>query len=202
MAHIQSFPCPIHHTRNAAVSARPSKTMLHLSVSRPSNLAAVCRVISDEVRHTFSISLFALLTLCSMVLFAGDLVLNIHNPATDAIPVGTRIALAFLSAAAVRSAGFQGVPVASLTPAVQCVSTLYRKVCIRTHRRVYEQSAIHHHDVHRNLSHSDEVSVPSRCSGIYNNNHGSVSVLRMSTKRNPWACTAQKTSCRNPRTTT
>ena len=59
---------------------------------------------------------------CSAVLLAGDLILNIDNPATDAIPIGTRIALAFLSAAAVRSAGFQGFPVAQATPAVQCVA--------------------------------------------------------------------------------
>ena len=35
-----------------------------------------------------------------MTLFAGDLILNIDNPATESIPIGTRIALAFLSAAA------------------------------------------------------------------------------------------------------
>lgn len=55
----------------------------------------------------------------SAVLLAGDLILNIDNPATDALPTGTKVALAFLSAAAVRSAGFQGVPVSGLTPAVQ-----------------------------------------------------------------------------------
>ena len=57
----------------------------------------------------------------SFILFAGDLILNIGNPATDAIPIGTRVALAFLSAAAVRSAGFQGVAVSALAPGVQYV---------------------------------------------------------------------------------
>lgn len=55
----------------------------------------------------------------SVISLAGTLILNIDNPATDAIPIGTRIALAFLSSAAVRSAGFQGVAVSSLTPATQ-----------------------------------------------------------------------------------
>ena len=57
----------------------------------------------------------------SFVLFGGELVLNIGNAATDVIPIGTRIALAFLSSAAVRSAGFQGVAISSLTPATQFV---------------------------------------------------------------------------------
>lgn len=56
-----------------------------------------------------------------MVLFSGDLILNIGNPATKTIPTGTRIALALLSSAAVRSSGFQGIAISSLTPATQYV---------------------------------------------------------------------------------
>ena len=63
----------------------------------------------------------ALTVFDSIVLFAGDLILNIDNPVTDAIPIGSRIALAVLSSAAVRSAGFQGVAISSLTPATQYV---------------------------------------------------------------------------------
>ncbi|PSS34077.1 hypothetical protein PHLCEN_2v1871 [Hermanssonia centrifuga] len=66
----------------------------------------------------------------SVVSFVGDLVLNINNPATDAIPVGTRIALAFLSAAAVRNAGFQGIAVSSLTPATQVLYVIMMYISI------------------------------------------------------------------------
>ncbi|THG92683.1 hypothetical protein EW026_g8305 [Hermanssonia centrifuga] len=65
-----------------------------------------------------------------VVSFVGDLVLNINNPATDAIPVGTRIALAFLSAAAVRNAGFQGVAASSLTPAAQVLYVIMMYISI------------------------------------------------------------------------
>lgn len=68
-----------------------------------------------------------LIFLQSSILLAGDLILNIDNPATEAIPTGQRIALAFLSAAAVRSAGFQGVAVSSLVPAVQSVTLIVRQ---------------------------------------------------------------------------
>lgn len=48
-----------------------------------------------------------------------DLILNIGNPATKEIPIGTRIINAVLSAVAVRSAGYQSIPVSALVPAVQ-----------------------------------------------------------------------------------
>ncbi|KAJ3551624.1 hypothetical protein NM688_g4595 [Phlebia brevispora] len=74
--------------------------------------------------------LFFVLLLMNSTLFAGDLILNIDNPATESIPIGTRIALAFLSAAAVRSAGFQGVAVSSLVPAVQVLYVIMMYIAI------------------------------------------------------------------------
>ncbi|EKM49791.1 uncharacterized protein PHACADRAFT_214314 [Phanerochaete carnosa HHB-10118-sp] len=74
--------------------------------------------------------LLFVLFLMNMVLFVGDLVLNIDNPATDAIPVGTRIALAVLSSGAVRSAGFQAVAVSSLTPATQVLYVIMMYIAI------------------------------------------------------------------------
>ena len=94
----------------------------------------------------------------SIILFAGDLILNIDNPATEIIPIGQRIALAFLSAAAVRSAGFQGVAVSSLVPAVQYVSLV---VCFDTFSdmSIITQSVICCDDVYRNIPPRHEVTI-------------------------------------------
>ena len=70
-----------------------------------------------------------ILTVPSVILFAGDLILNIHNPAIDVIPVGTRIALALLSTAGVRNSGLSGVSVSLMTPAVQYVLDASRGAC-------------------------------------------------------------------------
>ena len=47
------------------------------------------------------------------------LVLDIGRPAIEDIPVGVRVLLGLLQAAAVRVAGFSSVPVAALAPAVK-----------------------------------------------------------------------------------
>ena len=52
------------------------------------------------------------------------LVLDIGNATMEAIPVGVRFAIGVLQSCAVRSAGFATVPLASLAPAVQCVTLL------------------------------------------------------------------------------
>ena len=56
---------------------------------------------------------------CTNLLF--DLVLNIGNPATEALPFGVRFMDGVLNAAACRNAGYQPIPVSELMPAVQCV---------------------------------------------------------------------------------
>lgn len=94
----------------------------------------------------------------SAILLAGDLILDIHNPATDAIPSGQRIALAFLSAAAVRSAGFQGVSVSALTPAVQYVVLLLNL----SRADSATQNTLCYHDVHRNIPCRHEVRSSKR----------------------------------------
>lgn len=62
--------------------------------------------------------------------------MNIGNPATETIPTGTRIALALLSSAAVRSSGFQGIAISSLTPATQYVIPTVRIHLANIQRRV------------------------------------------------------------------
>ncbi|OCH93088.1 TrkH-domain-containing protein [Obba rivulosa] len=71
--------------------------------------------------------LLGILVLLNVIDWFFDIVLNIGNPVMDVIPVGTRLLLALLQAAAVRSAGFQPVPTAALVPAVQVlyVITMY-----------------------------------------------------------------------------
>ncbi len=101
----------------------------------------------------FNFPLSLLTALHSIALLLGDLVLNIDNPTTDAIAPASRIALAFLSAAAVRSAGFQGVSIAALTPAVQCALPL----CVCRHFSRLFQDLVSHHDVHRDLPNCYEV---------------------------------------------
>ncbi|KAH9831322.1 TrkH-domain-containing protein [Rhodofomes roseus] len=62
--------------------------------------------------------LLAVQFMIDFVLWLFDIVLNWGNPATDSIPLGTRIVDALLQASAVRSAGFQVIPLSSLVPAV------------------------------------------------------------------------------------
>uniref|UniRef100_A0A8H7Y882 Potassium transport protein n=1 Tax=Psilocybe cubensis TaxID=181762 RepID=A0A8H7Y882_PSICU len=47
------------------------------------------------------------------------LILDLHNPAIDSIPVGVRVLAGVMQAAAVRAAGFAIVPLAALAPAVK-----------------------------------------------------------------------------------
>lgn len=55
----------------------------------------------------------------SLVLWVFNIVLDLGNPATESIPIGTRLVDALLQAAAVRSAGFQAISLSTLVPAVQ-----------------------------------------------------------------------------------
>ena len=56
---------------------------------------------------------------CRMTDWVSFLVLDIGTPVIQAIPIGRRIAAAFIQSAAVRAAGFAIVPLNSLAPAVK-----------------------------------------------------------------------------------
>ncbi|EMD39626.1 hypothetical protein CERSUDRAFT_111935 [Gelatoporia subvermispora B] len=74
--------------------------------------------------------LFAILVLLNGLDWFFDLLLNIGNPVMDAIPVGNRLLLALLQASAVRSAGFQPVPMASLVPATQVLYVIMMYIAV------------------------------------------------------------------------
>lgn len=117
----EALPSGFSDEGKPAVPPRSPKTMLHHPLPKPSDLATILRAMHHEVRYPLVICVLRAHYSSSFVLFGGELVLNLGNAATDVIPIGTRIALAFLSSAAVRSAGFQGVAISSLTPATQFV---------------------------------------------------------------------------------
>ncbi|KAH9950694.1 TrkH-domain-containing protein [Amylocystis lapponica] len=74
--------------------------------------------------------LFGILMLLNVIDWMFDLILNIGNPATDKIPIGTRLINAVLAAAAVRNAGYQSVAVATFTPAVQVLYVIMMYIAI------------------------------------------------------------------------
>ena len=56
------------------------------------------------------------------------LVLDIGDPTIESIPVGTRMAVGLLQAAAVRAAGFTALSLSGLAPAVKYVATLFPRI--------------------------------------------------------------------------
>jgi len=74
--------------------------------------------------------LFGIQLTIDVIAWMFDLILNIDNPATAMIPAGVRVINAILQAAAVRSAGFQSVPVASFVPAVQLLYVILMYIAI------------------------------------------------------------------------
>lgn len=76
------------------------------------------------------------------------MVLDIGNPTTEAIPLGTRFLVGLFQAIAVRAAGFSAVSVAQLAAAVKYVSNLkHDYVSFELHM----QSSLCGHDVHQCL---------------------------------------------------
>lgn len=74
--------------------------------------------------------LFGIQLIIYVIAWMFDLILNIGNPAIAMISVGVRVINAVLQAAAVRSAGFQSVPVASFVPAVQLLYVILMYIAI------------------------------------------------------------------------
>ncbi|TCD60471.1 low affinity potassium transporter [Steccherinum ochraceum] len=84
-----------------------------------------CTINLFPARQTWL--LLAIVTTFTITTMVGDILLNLGNPVTDAIPVGIRILDAFLQSAATRSAGFQPFPLSSQFPAalVLYIITMY-----------------------------------------------------------------------------
>ncbi|ORX40999.1 cation transport protein-domain-containing protein [Kockovaella imperatae] len=111
---------------------------IYKSVPRRSRVKETLKFLLDHPRRCF-IYLFPTtqtwvlacvvlsLTLTDWVSF---LVLDIGTPAIEAIPVGTRIADAFLQSAAVRAAGFGIVPLSVLAPAVQVLYVIMMYISV------------------------------------------------------------------------
>lgn len=76
-----------------------------------------CFISLFPARQTWLLLIIVLVM--NIVLWGGDLLLNIGLPVTDTIPVGIRVIISLLQASAVRSAGFQAIAIATLAPAAQ-----------------------------------------------------------------------------------
>ncbi|CED82456.1 -domain-containing protein [Phaffia rhodozyma] len=74
--------------------------------------------------------LLMVIVLMTMTDWISFLVLDIGTPAIESIPVGTRIASAFLQSAAVRAAGFAIVPLSALAPAVKVLYTIMMYISV------------------------------------------------------------------------
>lgn len=109
--------------------------MLHLSLPFASNVVlAYCpcgtKVRSSPLNSREDLSLTNYISGTDWFFF---LILDIGNPAVESVPIGTRICIGLLQAAAVRAAGFGTVALSALAPAVQYVFK-YAHLCRRTNR--------------------------------------------------------------------
>ncbi|RPD56080.1 TrkH-domain-containing protein [Lentinus tigrinus ALCF2SS1-7] len=100
------------------------KESLHFLLDHPRR----CTIYLFPSRQTWLLFGIVMVLNCTNLLF--DLVLNIGNPATEAIPLGVRIIDAILNAAACRNAGYQPIPVSELMPAVQVLSVIMMYISI------------------------------------------------------------------------
>ena len=107
----------------ARFSVTPSPSLLHVLVPCAANLAFTRHGGPHRVRgSTPSYASQGLKghTYCfSAVLAIGTSILNIGNPAFAGIPIGSRVMMALLQAAAVRSAGYVTVSPSAIAPASQ-----------------------------------------------------------------------------------
>ncbi|KAI0072036.1 TrkH-domain-containing protein [Panus rudis PR-1116 ss-1] len=74
--------------------------------------------------------LLAIVFAMNVTLWAGNLILNINNPVTDAVPIGDRIVLGLLEVSAVRSSGLSGVPASALAPAAQVLFVIFMYIAV------------------------------------------------------------------------
>ncbi|KAF7296116.1 Potassium transport protein [Mycena kentingensis (nom. inval.)] len=119
----------------------------------------------------FLLTVVLTLTLTDWIFF---LVLDIGNPAIESIPLGTRFAIGFLQALAVRAAGFGTVSIAALAPAVKFLYMIMMYVSVYPiamsvrSTNVYEEQSLgvfqdHESDDEENFDHAgSRVTVWSR----------------------------------------
>ncbi|KAI0931017.1 hypothetical protein AcW1_007116 [Taiwanofungus camphoratus] len=101
-----------------------TKEALHFLLDHPRR----CTIYLFPAHQTWI--LVASVVVLNLIDWMFDLILNIGNPATKEIPIGTRIINAVLSAVAVRSAGYQSIPVSALVPAVQVLYLIMMYIAI------------------------------------------------------------------------
>ncbi|KAI0785108.1 cation transport protein-domain-containing protein [Abortiporus biennis] len=110
-----------------------SKLLPHHSRTRESLVFLLhhprrCFISMFPARQTWL--LLGIVLVMNFVLFAGDLILNLGNPNVDTIPMGIRVILALLQAAAVRSAGFTSITISSMAPASQVLYIIMMYIAI------------------------------------------------------------------------
>ncbi|KAI0767347.1 TrkH-domain-containing protein [Fomes fomentarius] len=100
------------------------KESLHFLLDHPRR----CTIYLFPSRQTWLLFITVMVLNVTNLLF--DLVLNIGNPVTEAIPFGVRFVDAILIAAACRNAGYQPIPVSSLVPAAQVLFVVMMYISI------------------------------------------------------------------------
>jgi len=117
---------------------RLSIWLLHKTVPNQSRYKENLQFLLDHPRRCFiylfpsTQTWFLVFVMFALTMFdwVSFLVLDIGNPVIEAIPVGTRIAGAFLQSAAVRAAGFAIVPLNSLAPAVKVLYVIMMYIAV------------------------------------------------------------------------
>ncbi|KAG8745159.1 low affinity potassium transporter [Ceratobasidium sp. 414] len=86
---------------------------------------------------------FLFIVLLTMIItdWVSFMVLDIGNSVVEAVPVGTRLAIGLLQAAAVRAAGFATISLSALAPAVKYVAVYPIALSVRS-TNVYEEQSL------------------------------------------------------------
>ncbi|KAH9932738.1 TrkH-domain-containing protein [Epithele typhae] len=130
------------------------KEALHFLLDHPRR----CTIYLFPARQTWL--LIGTIMVLNLTNLLFDLVLNIGNPATEALPFGVRFIDAVLLAAACRNAGYQPVSVAALVPAVQVLFVVMMYIAIYPiamsvrATNVYEQKSL---GVYEQVPEDDEI---------------------------------------------
>ncbi|KZT64165.1 TrkH-domain-containing protein [Daedalea quercina L-15889] len=148
----------------------PCSWILTKLLPQDSRTKEALRFLLDHPRRCF-IYLFpanqtwVLLTvqfLIDFILWIFNIVLDIGNPSTSGIPIGTKVIDALLQAAAVRSAGFQTISLSSLVPAVQVLDVVMMYIAIYPialsvrSTNVYEEKSLGIYEAEENIDELDD----------------------------------------------
>ncbi|CCA66433.1 related to potassium transporter TRK-1 [Serendipita indica DSM 11827] len=110
--------------KKATDANAPIQSQLHFLLAHPRR----CFIYLFPSHQTwFLLTMIVTLTITDWVCF---LVLDIGNPVTEAVPVGTRVLIGLLQASAVRAAGFATISISALAPAVKVLYVIMMYVSI------------------------------------------------------------------------